>query len=60
MQALPPIGHYFSPEHTQFRDMMRDFVAQEITPYVNAWDEAGTFPLALYKRAAQLGITGMG
>ncbi len=60
MQALPPIGHYFSPEHTQFRDMVRDFVAQEITPYVNAWDEAGTFPLALYKRAAQLGITGMG
>ena len=60
MQALPPIGHYFSPEHTQFRDMMRDFVAREITPFVNEWDEAETFPLSLYKRAAQLGITGMG
>ena len=60
MQALPPIGHYFSAEHTQLRDMMREWVANEIIPFVNEWDEAGTFPLHLYKRAAQLGITGLG
>ena len=39
---------------------MRSFVSREITPFVNEWDEAGTFPRSLYQRAAKLGITGLG
>ncbi len=60
MLDFQPLPHYFSPEHEQFRSTLREFVAREITPFVNAWDEAGTFPRSLYKRAAELGIAGLG
>jgi len=57
---LPPLSHHFSAEHEQFRASLRAFVAREITPHVNDWDEAGTFPRSLYSRAAELGATGLG
>jgi len=47
-------------EHESFRDSVRAFVAAEIAPHVNAWDEAGSFPRALYARAAHLGLLGLG
>ncbi|MEJ8822583.1 acyl-CoA dehydrogenase family protein [Variovorax humicola] len=56
----PSLPFYFSPDHEQFRTSLRDFVAREITPHVNAWDEAETFPRALYERAAELGVQGLG
>ena len=49
-----------SPEHTLFRDSVRAFVTAEIAPHVNAWDEAETFPRELYRRAAHLGLLGLG
>jgi acyl-CoA dehydrogenase len=52
--------NYYTPEHEQFRDMVRNFVANEITPFVNDWDEAGTFPRELYRKAAELGLLGIG
>jgi len=60
MLESPPLAHYFSPEHEQFRSSLRDFVEREITPFVNEWDEAGTFPRALYRRTAELGVQGLG
>lgn len=60
MFDLPPLNHYFSPDHEQFRASLRDFVAKEITPFVNEWDEAETFPRALYQRAAGIGAIGLG
>ncbi len=60
MFDLPPLNHYFSPDHEQFRASLRSFIEREITPFVNEWDEAGTFPRALYLRAAELGATGLG
>ena len=47
-------------EHESFRDSVRAFVTAEIAPHVNAWDEAGSFPRALYARAAHLGLLGLG
>lgn len=55
--ALP---HYFTAEHEQFRDTLRSFIANEITPFVNDWDEAGEFPLSLYGKAANIGLLGLG
>jgi acyl-CoA dehydrogenase len=54
------LPHHFTPEHEQFRATMRAFVAREITPHVDAWDESGTFPRALYRQAAEVGATGLG
>ncbi|PPE70170.1 acyl-CoA dehydrogenase family protein [Caldimonas thermodepolymerans] len=53
-------SNYYTPEHEQFRDTVRDFVAREITPHVNAWDEAGEFPRELYRKAAEVGLLGVG
>ena len=36
------------------------FATKEIAPHVQEWDQAGEFPRALYKRAAQLGLLGLG
>jgi acyl-CoA dehydrogenase len=60
MNNLPPAPHYFSSDHEQFRSSLREFVAREITPFVNEWDEAGEFPRDLYRRASELGATGLG
>ena len=52
--------NYYSAEHQRFRDTVRAFVAREIAPQANAWDEAGSFPRQLYRQAAQLGLLGLG
>jgi acyl-CoA dehydrogenase len=39
---------------------VRRFVETEIAPHATAWDEAGTFPRELYRKAAAVGITGTG
>src|SRR5690606_39010906 len=51
---------FFSAEHEQFRASLRAFVAREIAPNVDAWDEAGRVPRELYGKAAALGILGVG
>ncbi|KNZ31657.1 MAG: acyl-CoA dehydrogenase [Methylibium sp. NZG] len=50
----------FTHEHDLFRDSVRAFVAAEIAPHVNAWDEAQGFPRELYRRAAHVGLLGLG
>ena len=51
---------YLSPEHLEWQDTLRRWVAREITPFVNDWDEAGEFPRDLYRRAAEIGLLGLG
>jgi acyl-CoA dehydrogenase len=60
MFNLSPRPDYFSPEHQEFRRTVRGFVEREIAPHVNEWDEAGTFPRELYRKAAAIGLIGMG
>lgn len=60
MFDFPSAPHYFTSEHDAFREAMRDFVAKEISPFVSDWDEAETFPRELYRKAAELGIFGIG
>lgn len=57
---LPPQPHYFDAGHEAFRASLRAFVAREIAPHVNDWDEEGTFPRELYRRIAELGVIGIG
>lgn len=40
-------------------DTVRRFAEAEIAPHVQAWDDAGEFPRALYARAAALGLLGL-
>ena len=56
--AMP--SPYYTPEHDAFRDVMRRFVAKEITPYADQWDEEEEFPRELYKKASQIGMLQLG
>ncbi len=60
MITTQPNSNYYTPEHEQFRATMRAFVAREIAPFVNEWDEAETFPRELYRKAAAIGLLGLG
>lgn len=51
---------YYSPEHLALRETVRRFVAKEVSPFVNDWDEAGSFPRELYAKAAEVGLLGIG
>ncbi len=55
---LNPI--YYTAEHLAFADAVRKFTAQEISPFVNDWEEAETFPRELYRKAADVGLLGLG
>lgn len=51
---------FYTPEHEAFRQTVRRFVEKEIEPFAAQWDEAGEFPRALYRAAADIGILGLG
>lgn len=55
---LNPI--YYNDQHRAFAESVRRFVQQEISPFVNEWDEAETFPRELYEKAATIGLLGLG
>ncbi len=50
----------FTEEHLQLRRTVRDFVAKEINPHLDGWEEAGAFPAKeLFKKAGSLGLLGI-
>ena len=51
---------YYTAEHRAFASSIKRFVEKEISPYVNEWDEAETFPRELYQKAASVGLLGLG
>src|SRR3954465_792339 len=51
---------FYTAEHLAYRDVVRRFVEKEIAPYAHEWDEAGSFPRALYEKAAEIGLLGLG
>jgi acyl-CoA dehydrogenase len=46
--------------HEAWRKTVRTFVDREIMPHVNDWDEAGAFPRDLHRKAADIGLIGLG
>ncbi|EAT13199.1 acyl-CoA dehydrogenase [Bermanella marisrubri] len=51
---------YFDETHHALRDSVKRFVDQEILPHVNDWEEQGSFPRELYKKAGDAGFLGLG
>jgi len=51
---------YFTKEHDLFRKVVRDFVKKEIIPFTEDWEEAGEFPIELYKKVGELGFSSIG
>ena len=53
-------GPFDTPERIAFRETLRRFVAAEIAPHADAWDEAGAIPPELHRKVAGLGLFGLG
>ncbi|MEK9990778.1 MAG: acyl-CoA dehydrogenase family protein, partial [Halieaceae bacterium] len=51
---------HLTEEHHAWRDALRRFIDTEIMPYADDWDEAGTIPDALWPKAAEVGLLGLG
>jgi citronellyl-CoA dehydrogenase len=50
----------FTSEHDEVRRSLQKFIASEINPHVDAWEEAGQFPShALFKKMGSLGFLGL-
>ena len=48
------------PERVAFRKTLRDFVAKEIKPNADTWDEVGEIPWDLHQRVGALDVWGFG
>lgn len=46
----------FSPEHDQFRDSVRRFIAEEIAPHHERWEDQGMVDRALWPKAGEAGL----
>jgi len=50
----------FTPEHEELRRSLQKFIAAEINPHVDEWEEAGIFPAhELFKKMGSLGFLGL-
>ena len=46
----------FAPEHEQFRDLVRRFIATEIAPHHADWEKEGIVPRSLWRKAGEAGL----
>lgn len=51
---------HFTAEHHALRATLRRFVDARIAPFIEAWEEARSFPRELYAEAGALGLLGLG
>ena len=64
MMALDPldfldVDHLLSEEERQVRDLVREWVGEEVLPDIDGWFEAGTFPKEVVLQLGSLGLLGM-
>ena len=60
MNATSDATSVSGEDRTALTDTVTRFARTEIAPHVDAWDAAGEFPRSLYRRAANLGLLGLG
>jgi acyl-CoA dehydrogenase len=58
--STKPPSPFYNESHRQWRDSLRRWLAKEIAPFVDEWDEAEEFPLSLYGKASEFGLTRLG
>src|SRR5258706_14499712 len=49
----------FTPEHDAFRQMVREFIAREVTPYHAQWERDGMVARDVWLAAGRAGLLGI-
>lgn len=55
----PRIDPWNTPERAVLRETVRAFVAKEVLPHVERWEEEGELPRDLHRAAGRLGLLGL-
>ncbi|MCX5825234.1 MAG: acyl-CoA dehydrogenase family protein, partial [Deltaproteobacteria bacterium] len=50
----------YTEEHRIFRDSLKRFLAKEIVPHIEEWEEAGIVPRGAWKKMGEQGFLAMG
>lgn len=50
---------YFHEDHHLFRQSVRDFIATEVRPYINEWEEQKKIPRSLWEKMGEMGYLGI-
>ncbi|OQY65621.1 MAG: acyl-CoA dehydrogenase [Polyangiaceae bacterium UTPRO1] len=58
--STKPTSPFYNDNHREWRDTLRRWVAKEVAPFVDVWEAAGEIPLELYRKAAEVGLLGLG
>src|SRR5215470_7618334 len=58
-EGAPMQRDIFTPEHDAFRDMVRTFIAREITPYHEQWERDGMVSREVWLAAGRAGLLGI-
>ncbi len=53
-------NNYFNDIHEQARLSARQFIQREVLPHIGEWEEAGSFPREIYRKAGATGLLGVG
>jgi acyl-CoA dehydrogenase len=54
-----PTTIYDTPEHQTLRDQVARFIAREVEPHADAWEEQGHVPRDVLRRMGQAGLFGL-
>jgi acyl-CoA dehydrogenase len=46
----------YTDEHVDFRQRLRDFLAKEVTPHANEWEQTGIVPKSAWKKMGRAGF----
>ncbi|RKE19834.1 acyl-CoA dehydrogenase family protein [Streptomyces sp. TLI_171] len=49
----------YNEDHEAFRETIRDFIANEVVPVYESWEEAGHPPRDFYRKLGELGVYGI-
>jgi acyl-CoA dehydrogenase len=50
---------YITPEHEQLREQIARFIAREVEPHAQAWEDAGTTPREVLRKMGDAGLFGL-
>ena len=52
-------NYYFTEEHELFRQGLKDFLAKEVSPFIDTWEEQGKIPRDVIKKFGDMGYLGL-
>ncbi|KQW38652.1 acyl-CoA dehydrogenase [Rhizobacter sp. Root404] len=60
MTRRPDMGSiYITPEHEQLREQIARFIAREVEPHAQAWEDAGMTPREVLRKMGDAGLFGL-